>query len=107
MSRKNRNSGRRPQARRRPNGSASKPTRRPTRPPVESLVMPRGRCYFRSRHGKLRFSAEEVEKALRQAQASRAARGSAYVEDRAYECPEGGCGDWHLTSRSEYQEPSR
>jgi hypothetical protein len=72
--------------------------------PLEALVVPHGRCYRNSRNGKLRFSADEAEKALRQAQQTRARKAQAYHEERAYECKisEGGCGDWHLTSRKEW-----
>lgn len=101
MGRKNhRNS--RPQARRKADGTKGQP--RPPAPPIEKLVVPKGRCYFRSRHGKLVFNREEAETALRQAQASRARRGTGHKESRIYECPEGGCGGWHLTSRTQYQE---
>jgi hypothetical protein len=83
-----------------------RPGRRGAPPPVpiESLIVPRGKCYRNSRKGKLRFSKDEAPEALRQAKAKRQRAGSAYCEERAYECKtsEGGCGDWHLTSRQEY-----
>lgn len=106
MGRKNSRGGKiRPQAKRRPDG-----TRGGRRagwvppPPVESLIVPKGRCFFRSRKGKLIFTRDEADRALRQAQQGRASRGSSYTESRAYECPEGGCGGWHLTSRQVYVE---
>lgn len=101
MGRRN-HAARRPQARRKADGTRGQAASPP--PPVESLVVPRGRCYFGSRKGKLRFAETDVAKALRQAKANRARKGSGYVEDRAYPCPDGGCGDWHLTSRSEWTE---
>ena len=76
----------------------------PPRPPIEDIVVPRGRCFRNSRKGKLRFSEADAPKALKQAQANRARTGSAHCEERYYECKisEGGCGDFHLTSRQEY-----
>lgn len=73
-------------------------------PPVEALVVPNGKCFRNSRRGKLRFTKDVVDKALRQAQASRKARDTAYAEKRYYHCPpdQGGCGDYHLTSRETY-----
>jgi hypothetical protein len=88
---------RKPQARRRADGTRFQS--RPPAQPVETLVVPHGKCFYRSRKGKMIFTQNEAEKALRQAQADRVRRGSAYVEKRVYECPEGGCGGWHLTSR--------
>jgi hypothetical protein len=73
--------------------------------PIEKIVVPKGRCFFRSRHGKLRFSADEVAKALKQAQHNRKLKGSTHSEARYYECPPGGCGDYHLTSRESYTDP--
>lgn len=102
MSRKNRNT-RHPQARRRAEGiPASAGNRKLTRVPIEEMVVPVGKCYFRSRYGKLRFTRDEVAKALKQAQRNRAVNGSTHAEERYYQCPEGGCGDFHLTSRTEY-----
>lgn len=77
--------------------------------PLERLVVPRGRCFRNSHKGKLRFAEADATEALRQAQAKRARAGSAYSEERTYECKaaEGGCGDWHLTSRTEYINPKR
>ena len=66
--------------------------------------MPKGKCYFRSRYGKLIFTEAEAGKALRQAQANRERHGSGHREERTYACPEGGCGGWHLTSRKTYEE---
>ena len=91
-----------PQAPRRTEGKPRRPRARTV--PLEQMVIPRGRCFFRSRYGKLIFSEAEVEKALKQAQRMRAARASGYVESRYYECPEGGCGGFHLTSRETYNE---
>lgn len=102
MGRKNTRNNQRPQQRRRADGLPT--IRRTPPPPIEQMVVPKGRCFHRSRHGKLRFTREEVDKALRQAQRNRAARGSHHVEERYYECEvdRGGCGDFHLTSRTEY-----
>lgn len=75
-------------------------------PPLERLVVPRGRCFYRSKNGKLRFAAEDAQEALRQAQAKRERMGSTYHEERVYECIDG-CGDWHLTSRKEYEDPTK
>lgn len=102
MPRKNRNR-RSPQARRRQDGTHGVRSSHQA-PPVETLVVPNGRCFRNSRKGKLRFTKDVVEKALRQAQASRKARGTTYAENRYYEClvAEGGCGDFHLTSRETY-----
>lgn len=103
MSRKNHSRGRRPQAKRLPNGlPPTKRNRKLLRTPIEEMVVPVGKCYFRSRHGKLRFTEAEVDKALKQAQRNRAASGSTHAEERYYPCPEGGCGDYHLTSRTTY-----
>lgn len=102
MGRKN-HRGARPQARRKADGTVGRRVAPP--PPIEQMVVPQGRCFFRSRHGKLRFTAEEVEKALRQAQVNRDRRGSAHREERYYPCDQpGGCGDFHLTSRTHYEE---
>jgi hypothetical protein len=79
----------------------------PPPPPVNQLIVPTGKCYFRSRRGKLIFANEQIaRKALQQAKAARQRAGSPYVERRAYACPQGGCGGWHLTSREAYQERS-
>lgn len=73
---------------------------------VEDLVLPDGQCSFQSpRFPKARFATEaKAAKALAQAQATRARRGSTHVEKRYYACPEGGCGGYHLTSRDEFDE---
>jgi hypothetical protein len=104
MGRKNHRGGR-PQARRRFDGSAGRA--RVADPPVETLVVPKGKCYFRSRSGKLIFATEtEAQKALRQAQHKRRLQGTTHKEERYYPCPEGGCGGFHLTSRTQYQDRS-
>lgn len=97
---------RRPQARRKADGTHG--SSRAPAPDITQMVVPKGRCHFRTRNpkGKLIFTEAEAERALKQAQASRARRGSAYAEERTYACPEGGCGGWHLTSRSTYQQHS-
>lgn len=108
MGRKNNRTGRRPQARRRADGSTGgRAAGWSPPPPVETLVVPKGRCYFRSRKGKLIFTAAEADKALRQAQNNRKRHSSAHVEQRSYACPEGGCGGWHLTSQEVYVERGR
>lgn len=48
------------------------------------------------------FTEADANKALAQAQADRARRGSQHVEKRAYACPPGGCGGYHLTSRETF-----
>lgn len=92
---------RRPQAQRRKDGSAG--GRKPPPPPLEHAIVPHGRCHYP--HRKLQFTEAEVSKALRQAQATRRAHGQQYTEQRYYECKatQGGCGFWHLTSRTNYQ----
>lgn len=104
MGRKN-HRGARPQARRRQDGSTGRA--RVVMAPVETLVVPKGKCYFRSRSGKLIFATEtEATKALRQAQHKRRLQGTAHREERFYPCPEGGCGGFHLTSRTAYEDRS-
>lgn len=90
----------RPQARRQQRSGM------PAAPPLEALVIPRGRC---PRNGKLRFSEEDAPKALEQARIKRIRTGSAHMEERFYECEltKGGCGDFHLTSRTSYDERGR
>lgn len=102
MARRNHRNAR-PQARRKADGSKGRASSPP--PPIEGMAIPKGRCYFRSRYGKLRFTEVEVEKALRRVKADRARRGSTHAEERYYPCDQpGGCGDFHLTSRTEYTE---
>lgn len=72
----------------------------PPAPPVERLVIPRGRC-----GRKLRFSLEDAPRALAQARAKRQRAGSDHMEQRFYECDR--CGDYHLTSREEFQGRSQ
>lgn len=106
MGRKNHGRGNRQAPRRRadqPPVPKNKPHMAPI--PIEKIVVPKGRCTFRSRHGKLRFSAEDVQRALKQAQHNRKVKGSTHAEARYYQCPPGGCGDFHLTSREAYQDP--
>jgi hypothetical protein len=69
-------------------------------------VIPRGRCFNKSRKGKLRFAEADAPRALEQARVKRIRSGSAYMEERYYECKveEGGCGDYHLTSQTNYEE---
>lgn len=110
MPRKNRVAGRRPQARRRADGLPSAP--RPIPIAISDTVTPQGRCFFKSRKGKLIFATEAIaQKALAQARRKRlaAAGGSqstltTKIEKRVYPCPDGGCGGWHLSSWVEYQE---
>jgi len=101
MGRKNHRRGH-PQAYRQQGGLPPLKRNPKLRVPIEEIVVPKGRCYFRSRYGKLRFTEAEIEKALRQAQQSRAAKGEVGGEERYYPCPDGGCGDYHLTSRKTY-----
>lgn len=73
---------------------------------VEDLVLPDGQCKFQSpRRPKARFATKaKAAKALEQAIQQRRRTGSLHVEKRYYKCPEGGCGGYHLTSRSEFDE---
>ena len=74
---------------------------------LSKLVLPTGKCYFRSRHGKLIFkTAQQAQSALNQAASKRRYQANGHVEKRFYPCPEGGCGGFHLTSRDEYEERS-
>jgi hypothetical protein len=74
--------------------------------PIDKMVLPKGRCFFRSKKGKLIFSTKaDAEKALVQAKANRKRQtANGHVECRFYECPEGGCGGFHLTSREQYED---
>ena len=78
-------------------------TSRPVAPPVETAIIPHGRC---PHSNKYRFHKHEIVAALRQAQALRKSRGQeAHMEIRYYECGDDGrqsCGSWHLTSRQEH-----
>lgn len=101
MGRKNNRSGRRPQARRRPDGLA--PRRGTPPPPIDRVVIPAGRCFHKNRKGKLIFVTEEkAYEALRQAKAAKIRQGSGHVPQRVYPCPEGGCGGFHLSSRTQW-----
>lgn len=79
-------------------------TQAPT--PISKMVLPTGRCFFRSRRGKLIFRTEaDAQSALRQAKDKRVHQpANGHVECRYYACPDGGCGGFHLTSREEYEE---
>lgn len=72
---------------------------------IEDTVIPDGMCRRNPRKPKAIFSTEaKASRALEQAQRTRIARGSGYVEKRYYPCleAEGGCGGYHLTSREAY-----
>lgn len=99
MGRKN-HRRRRPQAQRKFDGTAG--VRTPPPPPLEHMVIPTGRCHYP--HRKMKFSQEDVDKALRQVRARRERQGLAYTEERYYLCEadRGGCGAYHLTSRTTY-----
>lgn len=74
--------------------------------PIEQTVVPKGKCFVRSRHGKLKFTKAEVDTALRHAQHNRKMKGSGKVEERYYCCEDGrpeGCGFYHLTSLSTWE----
>lgn len=85
------------------------PSKQMPRIHLEDLVLPDGQCRFMNpRRPKARFATKaKAEKALIQAQQQRARTGSLHVEKRAYPCPEGGCGGWHLTSRESFDENLR
>jgi hypothetical protein len=73
--------------------------------PLDKMVLPKGRCFYRSRSGKLIFVTEkDAQTALRHAQQKRKTQPNGHVESRYYECPEGGCGGFHLTSRETFEE---
>lgn len=77
--------------------------------PVEKLVIPSGKCSFQNpRRPKAIFTTKALaEEGLKQAQLKRAKTGSGHVEKRVYQCPDGGCGGWHLSSREAYDEGIR
>jgi hypothetical protein len=91
--------GRRNRRQARPQARRQQAAGRPAAPAIETLVIPRGRC---PRSGKLRFSAEDAPRALEQARIKRIRSGSAHMEERYYECET--CSDYHLTSRTTYEE---
>jgi hypothetical protein len=76
---------------------------------VQDLILPDGKCgLMNPRRPKARFATEsKAAAALKQAQQQRARVGSTHVEKRYYECPEGGCGGWHLSSREEFDDSIR
>lgn len=75
---------------------------------VEELVIPDGRCFFQSRKGKAIFATrDKAQIALDQARVNRARQGTMHIEKRFYQCPDGGCGGYHLTSRDEYEPVKR
>jgi hypothetical protein len=104
MGRKNSQVGRRKVRREfRSNAKTNRTVRLPPIP-IEAAVVPKGRCFIRSRNGKLKFTKDQVNTALRHAQHNRAMKGSTKVEARYYSCEDGrpeGCGFWHLTSMTE------
>lgn len=109
MGRRNHRGGKR-QARRVPAGQPIPRGIRQPAVPIEKMTIPRGRCWHRSRKGKLIFKDEgEAKRALKQAQEKRKHQANGHVEVRYYQCAkktEGGCGGWHLTSREEFHERS-
>jgi hypothetical protein len=108
MSRKNSRVARRKTIRKYQAGPPAKGNRRLAPVPIETVVVPKGKCFIRSRNGKLKFTREQVDAALRQAQHGRAIRGSDKVESRYYACEDGrpsGCGMYHLTSREQWTAP--
>jgi hypothetical protein len=76
---------------------------------IEDMVLPDGQCRFQTpRRPKARFATrEKADIALKQAQQQRARTGTGHVEKRVYECPEGGCGGFHLTSRETFDDGVR
>ena len=82
------------------------PMRQQPRMALEDIIIPEGKCFrMNKRRGKATFSTEEkARKALRQAQQNRTRMGTGHVEKRVYQCPEGGCGGWHLSSREAFDE---
>lgn len=70
---------------------------------VERMVTPAGKCYFQTWNGLDIYPTPAIaRRALEQVQAQRRFSGSGRIEKRFFECPEGGCGGYHLTSREEY-----
>lgn len=109
MGRKNGNVGKKTRLNRREKGEA-RPFERSNIPRLrlDELVIPDGKCFFRSRKGKDIFLGEEkAATALRHAQQQHIRKGSGHVEKRYYPCPEGGCGGYHLTSRDEFDDSWR
>lgn len=108
MPRRNHSQRRRQQRRVKPGDvlpRALRVTGGPPPAPVEKMILPTGRCYFRSKAGKLIFKTEKLaQQALRQAKNKRKYQANGHVECRYYPCPPGGCGGYHLTSRETYEE---
>lgn len=108
MGRKNSQVGRRKVRREFRSNTKASNTPRIAPIPIELAVVPKGRCFIRSRKGKLKFTRDQVDRALRHARHDAARRGSVKVESRYYSCEDGrpeGCGFWHLTSMTE--KPTR
>jgi hypothetical protein len=108
MPRKNTRVARRKTIRKYQAAQPAKGNRRLAPVPIETVVVPKGKCFFRSRNGKLKFTKEQADSALRQAQHGRAIRGSDKVESRYYLCEDGragSCGFYHLTSREQWTAP--
>lgn len=102
MGRKNRNAARARLSRKGEGRIPQLPVRRVA---IDELIIPDGQCTFRTRKPKARFSTKaKAETALSQARRQRERIGSGHVEKRVYQCPEGGCGGFHLTSRESYDE---
>lgn len=84
-----------------------RPTDTPQRPrnlapiPIENTVVPKGKCYFRNRYGKLIFTQDQVDTALKHAQHNRTLSGSGKREQRYYKCDGGD--HFHLTSRETWE----
>lgn len=108
MPRRNR-TPRRKQRRRYESQEAVPRSARASSPPMalDKMVLPKGKCFYRSKGGKLTFATEaDAREALKQAQRKRRPA-NGHVECRYYECPEGGCGGFHLTSRESFEDRSK
>lgn len=73
---------------------------------VEDMVLPDSYCSFQGKRKASFSTKDKAAVALKQARQQRARTGATEerTEKRFYPCPEGGCGGYHLTARSEFDE---